>query len=88
VATDGAQLRIGSTFLALHNPAAKTTAVLAMTQVAYGGEVISGWTTGVSTFMSVAGFLFDDPTQATAVDGVSGALELDRPELLPDRELA
>jgi hypothetical protein len=79
--TDGAQLRVGSTFLALHNPAAKTTAVLAMTQVAYGGEVLSGWVTGPSTFMSVSGFLFEDPAAAVSAPGDAGVIR--RPENKP-----
>ena len=72
--SQGGSVRIGTGFLILSAPAPKSTANIACTIALYAGETLSAFTNGSTSYLSLGGFLFDDPSGKTRVDGEHGEL--------------
>jgi hypothetical protein len=84
----GAQVRLGSGWMLLHNLAARTTVALTAATVCYGGEVLQAWVDIQGITVIVSGYLFADPEHATGPPGVTREISIDRAEPLPAELLA
>jgi len=81
VAGKGAQVRVGTGWMLIQNPAPRTTVALAYQQVVYGGEQLQGWVDVAGITVMVSGYIFNDPEHAVGPPGTTHFREA-----LPDVE--
>lgn len=80
----GSNLRVGGFYVAVYNfPGVNTLVRLDMRVVAYAGELVELSTLGPTTWATLSGYAFADPTGATGPPADVTERQLEFPRLMP-----